>query len=91
MFDRQRGPNGTLYFVAMSKDSTGNYHQRLHALDMKTGAELFGGPTEIQAKYPGTGDGSQGGYVIFVPGQYARARRAIGGWRQDLHGLYFPL
>jgi len=38
---------------------------------MKTGAELFGGPTEIQAKYPGPGDGSQGGFVIFDPGQYA--------------------
>ena len=71
VFDRARGPNGALYFVAMSKDSGGNYHQRLHALDMKTGAELFGGPTEIQAKYPGTGDGSQGGFVIFNPGKYA--------------------
>jgi hypothetical protein len=71
VFDRQQGTNGALYFVAMSKDSNGKYHQRLHALDLKTGAELFGGPTEIQAKYPGTGDGSQGGYVIFDPGQYA--------------------
>ena len=33
-----------MYLVAMSKDSGGNYHQRLHALDLKTGAELFGGP-----------------------------------------------
>ncbi len=71
VFDRQRGPNGALYFVAMSKDSNGKYHQRLHALDMKTGVELFGGPTEIKAKYPGTGDGSQGGFVTFVPRQYA--------------------
>ncbi len=71
VFDRTQGPHGALYFVAMSKDSGGNYHQRLHALDMKTGAELFGGPTEIQAKYPGTGDGSQGGFVIFNPAQYA--------------------
>ena len=71
VFDRQRGPNGALYFVAMSKDSNGKYHQRLHALDMKTGIELFGGPTEIQATYPGTGAGSQGGFVIFVPRQYA--------------------
>ncbi len=71
VIDRTRGPNGVLYFVAMSKDSNGNYHQRLHALDMKTGAELFGGPKEIQAQYPGTGDGSQGGFVVFNPGQYA--------------------
>ena len=71
VIDRQRGPNGAMYFVAMSKDSSGNYHQRLHALDLKTGAELFGGPIEIKAKYPGTGDGSQGGFVIFDPAQYA--------------------
>src|ERR1035441_9409874 len=37
----------------------------------KTGAELFGGPKEITASYPGTGDGSQGGMVIFAPGQFA--------------------
>jgi len=70
VIDRQRGANGAMYLVAMSKDSAGNYHQRLHALDLATGAELFGGPTEIQATYPGTGDGSQNGMVIFDPGQY---------------------
>jgi hypothetical protein len=71
VIDRQRGPNGSMYLVAMSKDSSGKYHQRLHALDLKTGAELFGGPVEIQATYPGTGDGSQNGQVIFAPGQFA--------------------
>ncbi len=71
VIDRQRGPNGAMYLVAMSKDPSGNYHQRLHALDLKTGAELFGGPVEIQAKYPGSGDGGQNGFVIFAPGQYA--------------------
>jgi len=65
-----------LYFVAMSKDSMGNYHQRLHALDLSTGAELFGGPTEIAAMFPGTGDGSMNGEVIFNPAQYAE-RTAI--------------
>ena len=69
--DRTRGPNGAIYVVGMSKDSAGNYHQRLHALDVTTGAELFGGPTEIQATYPGTGDSSSGGNVVFAPGQYA--------------------
>ncbi len=71
VIDRQRGPNGAMYLVAMSKDSAGKYHQRLHALDLRTGAELFGGPVEIQATYPGTGDGSQNGQVIFAPGQFA--------------------
>src|SRR5271165_5017508 len=71
VIDRQRGPSGAMYLVAMSKDSAGNYHQRLHALDLKTGAELFGGPVDIQATYPGTGDGSHNGMVIFAPGQFA--------------------
>ena len=63
--------DGAMYLVAMSKDSSGHYHQRLHALDLRTGAELFGGPVEIAATYPGTGDGSQNGQVIFNPGQFA--------------------
>jgi hypothetical protein len=71
VIDKQAGRNGAIYFVAMTKDSSGHYHQRLHALDLSTGAELFNGPTEIAATYPGTGDGSQGGMVIFNPGQFA--------------------
>src|SRR5271167_2724018 len=71
VIDHQKGPHGAMYLVAMSRDSSGNYHQRLHALDLITGAELFGGPVEITATYPGTGDGSQNGMVIFAPGQFA--------------------
>lgn len=71
VIDKGMGPNGAIYFVAMTKDSSGNYHQRLHALDLMSGAELFGGPTEISAMYPGTGDGSMNGEVIFNPGQFA--------------------
>lgn len=70
VIDLSAGPHGTIYVVAMSKDASGNYHQRLHALDITTGAEQFGGPVDIVAKYPGTGDNSQGGYVIFDPAQY---------------------
>ncbi len=62
--------DGAMYLVAMSEDSSGHYHQRLHALNLRTGAELFGGPVEIAATYPGTGDGSLNGHVIFDPGQY---------------------
>ena len=76
VIDKHNGPNGALYFVAMSKDSSGRYHQRLHALDLVNGSELFGGPVEISAMYPGTGDGSQNGQVIFNPGQFAE-RAAI--------------
>jgi len=70
VIDRTRGANGVVYVVAMSKDGSGNYHQRLHALDLALGTELFSGPAEIQAKYPGTGDNSDGTNVIFDPGQY---------------------
>ncbi len=70
VIDRTRGPNGAVYLVAMSKDASGNYHQRVHALDLALGTELFGGPVEVQATYPGTGDNSNGTSVVFDPGQY---------------------
>jgi hypothetical protein len=71
VIDRGAGPSGTIFVVGMSLDSSGNYHQRLHALDVTTGAELTGSPTEITATYPGTGAASSGGKVPFQPGQYA--------------------
>ena len=71
VIDRTQGPNGAVYVVAMSKDGSGNYYQRLHALDLALGSELFGGPVEVQATYPGTGDNSNGTNVVFDPGQYA--------------------
>jgi outer membrane protein assembly factor BamB len=70
VIDRASGPHGTIYVVAMSKNST-SYFQRIHALDMTTGAEQFGGPVAVKAKYPGTGDNSRNGFVIFDPAQYA--------------------
>jgi hypothetical protein len=70
VIDRTRGAHGAIYLVAMSKDANGNYYQRIHALDLTTGAELFGGPTTVQATYPGTGDNSSNGNVVFDPKQY---------------------
>jgi hypothetical protein len=70
VIDRSSGPDGTIYLVAMSKDSSGNYHQRLHALDITTGAEEFGGPVEIRATYPGTGDEGNGSTLTFDPKQH---------------------
>jgi hypothetical protein len=71
VIDRANGPNGAVFFVAMSKDASSNYHQRLHALDLTTGAELAGSPSEIQASFPGSGYGSTNGAQVFDPGQYA--------------------
>jgi hypothetical protein len=71
VIDRKAGANGTIFVVGMSEDSSGHYHQRLHALDLTTGAELTGSPTEIAASYPGTGANSSSGKVVFDPGQYA--------------------
>ena len=70
VIDRTRGPNGTIYVVAMSRNGSGSYFQRLHALDVTSGAELLGGPMTIQGSFPGTGAGSSGGSVIFDPKQY---------------------
>jgi Immunoglobulin I-set domain len=67
VIDRTRN---AIYVIAMSKDANGNYFQRLHALDLTTGKELFGGPTTITATYPGTGANSSGGNVIFDPKKY---------------------
>jgi len=60
---------GTLYLVALTQEVSGTvttFVQRLHALDITTGAEKFGGPVVIQASVPGTGDGSSGGQVPFI-------------------------
>jgi outer membrane protein assembly factor BamB len=70
VISRSNGANGAIYVVAMSKDASSNYFQRLHALDLTTGAELFAGPRDVQAAFPGTGDNTNGTQVIFDPKQY---------------------
>ena len=55
VIDPTAGANGTIYLVAMSKlvvNTTTTYFQRIHALDMTTGAEEFGGPVTVSAMYP---------------------------------------
>ena len=67
VIDRSRN---AIYVVAFSKDGEGNFYSRLHALDLTTGKELFGGPTNITASYPGTGSDSSNGVVPFTVRHY---------------------
>lgn len=57
---------GTMFLIAKTKNN-GKFVQRLHALDITTGAERTGSPVVIRAKVKGTGDGSVNGYVPFDP------------------------
>jgi hypothetical protein len=55
---------GTIYFISKGLES-GNWVQRIHAVDITTGAERAGSPAVIAASVPGTGAGSRGGSVAF--------------------------
>jgi hypothetical protein len=66
VIDRSAGAHGVIYLVAMSKEAvSGNFHHRLHALDVTTGAEMAGSPVGITATYP-----SSGGTMTFDAAQY---------------------
>lgn len=56
----------TMYLVSRTLNN-GAYFQTLHALDITTGAEKFGGPANISGSVPGTGSGSKKGIVSFDP------------------------
>ena len=56
----------TLYAVAETWEA-GDAAFRLHALDIRTGAEKFGGPRIIQGSVAGSGVGSVGGTLTFAP------------------------
>jgi hypothetical protein len=45
----------------------GKYVHKLHALDITTGQEKFGGPVTVQGSVPGTGAGSVNGVLYFNP------------------------
>jgi Legume lectin domain/Chitobiase/beta-hexosaminidase C-terminal domain/Fn3 associated len=56
----------TLYVVGKTKES-GAYIYRLHALDITTGAEKFGGPVALSGSVPGNGSSSSNGLLQFNP------------------------
>jgi len=66
VIDRNAGPHGAVYVVTATRDSSGGYHHRIHAIDVTTGGELFSGPKEITATYPT----ASGGTTTFDPGTY---------------------
>lgn len=70
VIDLNAGLHGAIYVVAISKDARGHYFQRLHALDLTSGAELPGSPAAIAANYPGHGAGSRNGLLTFDPARY---------------------
>ena len=68
--------SGTIYVTAKTKEAqdpsctsncTYNYFYRLHALDITSGAEKFGGPVAISASVPGSGYDNVNGTVTFNP------------------------
>jgi hypothetical protein len=70
--------SSTLYVVSKSEDSSGEFHQRLHALDLSTGNEKFGGPANISASVVGAGYDSSGATVTFNPhNEFQRAGLAL--------------
>jgi len=59
---------GTLYAVSKTKVSPGgaaHYYQQLHALDITSGAEKFGGPFTIEASVAGNCYPNKNGSVVF--------------------------
>ncbi|MBV8675231.1 MAG: hypothetical protein JOZ33_17535, partial [Acidobacteriaceae bacterium] len=56
----------TMYLVSATKEN-GAYYQRLHAINIITGAEQPNSPVLIQASVPGAGNGSSGGMLPFSP------------------------
>jgi hypothetical protein len=64
--------SGTLYVLARTKEWRGffnsdEYVQKLHSLDVATGAEKLGSPVTIRASVDGKGAGSSKGKVAFDP------------------------
>lgn len=59
----------TMYVDAFTHDGPGQYSHHIHALDITTGAEKFGGPVIVQASVPGSGAATVGGIINFTAQQ----------------------
>ena len=85
VIDRTRGPSGAIYVIAMSKDATGHYFQRLHALDVATGAELFRGREDYSGVFPGNWRRERRRRGDLRPEAVQGTGRAASGQRIDRH------
>ena len=56
----------TMYLLVRTAEN-GSYFQRLHAIDIRTGKEKFGGPVTITATVHGTGAENKHGIITFNP------------------------
>src|SRR5262249_11224223 len=67
----------TTIYVSNKHQENGVYAQTLHALDLVTGAEKFGGPVDFGGSVPGSGWGSSDGVTLpFLP-KFAFQRPAL--------------
>ncbi len=61
----------TMFLIAMSKNAGGTYFQRIHAIDITSGAEKVGSPKDVTATYPGTSTNEGNGTTLtFAPKQH---------------------
>jgi hypothetical protein len=82
----------TIYMVVRTQEGV-NSLQELHALDITTGEEKFGGPVSIVATVNGTGSGSSHGKVLFStvhdiqrPGLLLANGNVYLAWAGQAHG-----
>ncbi len=82
----------TIYVLVRAQQGSTSI-QNLHAIDITTGADKFGGPVQISAVVSGTGSGSSRGKVQFStlhdnhrPGILLENGILYLGWAGDAHG-----
>jgi hypothetical protein len=86
---------GTLYLEARTLENptgqcTGTFVHRLHALDITSGQEKFGGPIEVQATVTGTGAGSISNVLKFNPQtQNVRPGLLLSKTNADVNNIVF--
>jgi len=75
----------TMYVFSESSGGDGPFH--LHALDVATGAEKFGGPVLVTGTVPGTGGESSGGNITLGTDCYQRMGLAL---NPVTNAIYIP-